>query len=460
MTISRRKFNRTSGLATATLALSPCFNHLLTAATPAQSKHRFIFIRKSNGNVPNRFELPTFTEVQKKKEQKKEAFEVDLDKHELPQWLSVLDEHKGNMTILNGISMAVSGGGHYSFSGCMGAYKAGRNTLSGIKRTTVDFELAKLFPSPFGHVELSLASGSGTVAFRTGIVSGFSAPAKHQRNFCYADPQTAYDELFKSVTNSTAVDSDNRLLDFLREQEGKRLSGLNGEERTKISNHVESIQSIRKRNVKVASLSEVISKNLPTLDPIHANGGPNASLTEKQDAFTDVMLSALIAGLTNVVTYTIDDLGTPITTLPGNTGRVDLHRLGHSNDMQLRDIVKANHMAQIAKMVTKLKSIPEGTGTMFDNTTIIYFPETGAGHHGPDTEAPMVIMTGKQSKLDIAGRFIRLPFHATEGHKTLSNWYTTLLNAYGNPIEHYGDLDLEMSRKKMDQKGAIKQLMG
>lgn len=460
MAISRRKFNRTSGMATAALTLSPCFNHLMASANPALSTHRFIFIRKSNGNVPSRFALPTFSETQKKKEQKKEQFEADLDKHELPQWLNALDAHKENMTILNGISMAVSGGGHYSFSGCMGAYKAGRNTLSGIKRTTVDFELAKLFPSPFGHVELSLASGSGTVAFRTGIVSGFSAPAKHQRNFCYADPQTAYDELFKSVTNSSAVDSDNRLLEFLREQEGKRLNGLNGEERKKISNHVESIQSIRNRNMKVASLSEVISKNLPTLDPIHANGGPNASLTQKQEAFTDVMLSALIAGLTNVVTYTIDDLGTPITTLPGNTGRVDLHRLGHSNDMQLRDIVKANHMAQIAKMVTKLKSIPEGTGTMFDNTTIIYFPETGAGHHGPDTEAPMVVMTGKQSKLDIAGRFIRLPFHATEGHKTLSNWYTTLLNAYGNPIEHYGDFDVEMSRKKMNQKGAIKQLMG
>jgi hypothetical protein len=341
----------------------------------------------------------------------------------------------------------------------MGAYKAGRNVISGIKRTTVDFELARLFPSPFGHVELSLASGSGTVAFRTGIVSGFSAPAKHQRNFCYADPQTAFDELFKSVTNSSAVDSDNTLLDHLREQEGRRLKGLDGEERTKVSNHVDSIRSIRERNEKVASLSGVISKNLPTLDPIHANGGPNASLIEKQDAFTDVMLAALISGLTNVVTYTIDDLGTPITTLPGNKGRVDLHRLGHSMDIELRNIVKASHMAQVAKMVTKLKSIPEGNGTMFDNTTIIYFPETGAGHHGPDTEAPMVVMTGGKSKLDVAGRYIRLPFHATEGHKTLGNWYTTLLNAYGNPIEHYGDLDLEMSRKKMHQTGAIEQFI-
>ena len=32
---------------------------------------------------------------------------------------------------------------------------------------------------------------------------------------------------------------------------------------------------------------------------------------------------------------------------------------------------------------------------------------------------------------------------------------TTLLNAHGNPIKHYGDLDLDMSRLKLDQAGAI-----
>ncbi|MGF1582794.1 MAG: hypothetical protein ACFCD0_26025 [Gemmataceae bacterium] len=110
-------------------------------------------------------------------------------------------------------------------------------------------------------------------------------------------------------------------------------------------------------------------------------------------------------------------------------------------------------MAQVNRIVTRLKAVPEGKATMFDNTTIIYMPETGAGHHGPDTEAPMVIMSGNNSRLDIAGRYIRLPFHATEGHKTLSNWYTTLLNAYGNPIEHYGDLNLEMTRRRLAQVG-------
>ncbi|MGI9241551.1 MAG: DUF1552 domain-containing protein, partial [Verrucomicrobiales bacterium] len=181
---TRRQFLQSAGLGTGTLALSPAYSHLLAAPVPGEPPHRFIFIRKSNGNIPKLFGLPTFSDEEKKMDQEKLAFEVDLDRHELPGWLGELRDHKENLTILNGISMTMSGGGHYSFSGCMGAYRAGRNVISGIKRATVDFELAKLFPSPFGHVEFSLASGSGTVAFRSGIVSGFSAPARHQRNYC------------------------------------------------------------------------------------------------------------------------------------------------------------------------------------------------------------------------------------------------------------------------------------
>lgn len=464
MKSSRRQFVQATAMGTASLALTPSFNHLLATPSTVEkpATHRFVFIRKSNGNVPKYCSLPSFSQRERKLDKDKEAFEVSLDKHELPDWMKQLEEHKEHLAILHGISMSVSGGGHYSFSGCMGAYRAGRNTLSGIKRATVDFELAKLFPSPFGHVEVSLGSGTGTVMFRTGIVGGFSAPAAHTRNYCYADPMTAYQELFKSVTDIAAMDADNSLLDYLYDQEGKNLQGLDGAEREKILRHVDSIEAIRQRNARVASLGSEISQNLPSIDPIHVDGGPNATLPEKQAAFTDVIAAALITGLTNVVTYTIDDLSTPITTLPENRSKIDLHRLGHNvgSDQELRDAVKKHHMTQVSRLVTKLKQTPEGDGTMLDNTTIIYMPETGAGHHGPDTEAPMVVVSGRNSKLDIAGRYIRLPFHGREGHKTLSNWYTTLLNAYGNPVEHYGDLDVTMSRKKLAQTGPIARFLG
>ena len=460
MSISRRQLLKTTALGSASLAFTPSFNPLMAApaSAPSDQPHRFIFIRKSNGNLTQQFGLPSFSSDEQKKHEEKQAFDVDLAKHELPEWLSTLDEYKDDMSILHGISMSVSGGGHYSYSGCMGAYKAGRDILSNIKRATVDFELAKLFPSPFGHVEMSLAVPHGR-DHRTGIVSGYSAPAAKQRNYCYADPMTAYQELFKSVTNTEEVASDIALFDYLHEQENRRLQGLDGDERLKISDQVASLQSIRDRNAKVGSLGDKVKQHLPEIDPIHEGGGEDATLPQKQAAFTDIIVGAMASGLTNVVTYTIDDLGTDITSLPENNQKTSIHQIGHGGQISgaanMRNAIKSHHMKQVKTLVSQLKAIPEGNGTMFDNTTIIYMPETGSGHHGPDTEAPMVIMTGKNSKLDLAGRYIRLPFHGSEGHKTLSNWYTTLLNAYGNPVEHYGDLDLTMQRNRLEQTGAI-----
>ncbi len=444
------------------MALAPSFNQLFAAqsGTGTGMPKRFIFIRKSSGIRPDETALLDFSAKDKALDEKKQALEVDLDKHELPTWLRGLDEHKEHMTILQGLSAKMSENVHYSFSSVMGCFKSNRNTLSAIKRATIDFELAKLFPSPFGHVELSFAGG------RTGIVSGYSAPSPQTRNYCYADPDTARSELFKSVLNPEAVNSDNDMLSFLQSKEGIKASGVKGHEKRRQEAQIESIGAIRARNKKLITLSGSLAKHLPELSPVHADGGANASTPEKQAAMTDVLISALKAGLTNVVTYTIDDLGTPVTGLPGNeTDRVGIHPLGHDEAFggvpawKTREQIRISHVNQIKTIVEKLKQVPEGNGTMFDNTMIMYFPENGETHHGVGKESPFVIMAGNNCNLDIAGRYIRLPYLGNEGHKTLGNWYTTLLNAHGNPMEHYGDLDLEMARKKLDQTGSIKQFM-
>ena len=455
---TRRAFLKSSALGAGALAMPAS---LFAGPIRGNVPKRFIFIRKSSGIRPAEIALRDFSDKDKALDEKKEPLEVDLDKHELPKWLRGLDEHKEHMTILQGLSAKMSENVHWSFSSVMGCFKSNRNTLSAIKRTTIDFELAKLFPSPFGHVELSFAGG------RTGIVDGYSAPAPQTRNYCYADPDTARSELFKSVLNPDAVNSDNDMLSFLQSREGLKTAGVLGNERKRQENHIQSIEAIRERNQKLIEISGSLAQHLPELSPVHANGGPNASTPEKQAAMTNVLIAALKADLTNVVTYTIDDLGTPITGLPGNeTDRVGIHPLGHDEAFggvpawKTREQIRISHVNQIKTIVEALKQVPEGKGSMFDNTMIMYFPENGETHHGVGTEAPFLIMAGSNCNLDMSGRYVRLPYLGNEGHKTLGNWYTTLLNAHGNPIKHYGDLDLEMSRKKFDQLGPIKQFMG
>ena len=461
---TRRNFLKAAAIGTSALSprLSSAFTTTNTSTNDLPS--RFIFIRKSNGIRPKELALPTFNEQDKSRDNKKEAFETDLENHELPDWLNALEGHKQHVGILQGLSCKMSENGHFSYSSVMGAFKSGRNSLSGIKRATVDFELSKLNPSPFGHVELSLTGNYSS--FRTGIVPGYSAPAAHQRNYCYADPQTAYDELFKSVLNPTSVNSENQMLNFLEAEESFKAAVLRGHERLKLSNHVESIEAIRQRNVNVASFSKLIEQHLPTLDPVHLDGGINASTPEKQNAMTDILIAAIATGLTNVVTYTIDELSTPIRGLHGNeSDRISIHEIGHNGGYsgisadEIRKKIRIGHVQQIARIVDRLKQIPEGGGSMFDRTMIFYFPENGETHHSHGTEAPFVVIAGDACPINLTGRYVRLPYHANEGHQTLGNWYTTLLNAFGNPIDHYGDLDLEMSRKKLAQIGSIKRLL-
>jgi hypothetical protein len=275
-----------------------------------------------------------------------------------------------------------------------------------------------------------------------------------------------HNELFGAVTDPGAVDTDNAMFKFLESEEAFKADILKGYEKLKLSNHIDSIESTVARNVKLSKMAGTIAKHIPQIGKIHADGGLNASYPEKQQAMTEILIAALVTGLTNVVTYTIDELSTPIRGLPGNEGDlISIHSLGHGGGYsgvpgdKVRENIRIGQIQQVARIVEGLKAVPEGKGTMFDNTMIMYFPEGGETHHGFGLEAPFVILAGDNCNLNMAGRYFRLPYHATEGHKTIGNWYTTLLNAHGNPIKHYGDLDLEMSRKKLAQTGYIREFI-
>lgn len=472
---SRRNFIKKSIYGVGTLALAPGFRTTLAQAVQdgvpgvlpgvlGGPPRRFIFIRKSNGLRPFEVALPSLSNSDKAKEQQKLAYEVDLDRHELPVWLRALEPYKRNMSILQGLSAMMSENGHHSYSSVLGAFKSGGNSISGIKRATIDFELAKLFPSPFGHVEL--AHRGEQMQYLQGIIAGYSSPAAHQRNYCYADPMTAYTELFKTVDNPASINVDNAMLAFIEREESFRASTLPGYEKAKLDNLAAGLSDIRSRNLRMSDLSSTIRKHLPNLDPVHLDGGPNATTLQKQAAMTDILIAALASGLTNVVTYTMDVLQTPMLGLPGNEAdKISIHEIGHNGGYSgvtaddIREKIRISHIEQVRSMIERLKAIPEGKGNMFDNTMIFYFPENGETHHSKGTEAPFIVLAGDNCRLDMLGRYIRLPFHGTKGHKSLGNWYTTLLNAHGNPIEHYGDLDLEMSRHKLEQTGAIRRFL-
>ena len=123
---------------------------------------------------------------------------------------------------------------------------------------------------------------------------------------------------------------------------------------------------------------------------------------------------------------------------------------------EIRRRTEQHHMVVMDKIATRLKSVPEGAGTMFDNTMILYFPNSGETHHSHGTEYPFIVLSGSNCKLTLGNRYLRLPYWGNEGHKTLGNFYTSILNAHGHPIKHFGDVDPAL---KIDQLGPIAKFM-
>lgn len=477
---TRRKFLETSLLGGSSFALaSPLLaSSKLASSTRAKSNRvssfstnekpptRFIFLHKGNGLLPDSLVPPTFDKKLAEAEKKKEAFSVDLDQHDLPKWMSPLSSHKENLTILQGLSGKMCTTGHHTWCSSLGVFKANER-LSSIKWATVDFELAKLFPSPFGHIELACFPGGGgnSRGNINGIEKGFSARGPQQPNYAFGSPKVAMQELFKSVATDKSskanYELERKMLEFVAKNHAKLAKQLRGVEQPKVGNYADAMQNIRDRNGRVEAMAEVIRQHMPKLDEKFLSD--SISTVDRQAGHTEILLSSLISGMTNVVTFTLDELGTLYTGLSGIEGEnVNQHDVGHGksvaqfNAIEVREKIRSQHMNVIDNIVTRLKSVPEADGSMFDNTILFYFPDNGETHHSHGTEWPFVVLAGDNTRLDLGRRYIRLPKYGKEGHKTLGNWYTTILNAYGNSIDHYGALDVALT---INQKGPIKEFL-
>ncbi|MEX2216842.1 MAG: DUF1552 domain-containing protein [Phycisphaeraceae bacterium] len=461
---TRRDFMKAGFFGAGALALAPSLFANTTAGKPPM---RFIFIHKGNGLFPSAMVPPSLGKKEMEAEQRKDAIEVDLEKHDLPEWMSPLNAHKANMTILQGLSGKMCTTGHHTWQSSLGVYKANER-LSSIKWATVDFELARLFPSPLEHIELAcFPTGGGNARGNiNGIEKGFSARGPQQPNYAFGSPRVAMEELFKLVSSrkndQIKNELDRQLLEFVAGKEAGLGTNLSGIEKAKVQNYADSVEAVRKRNEKLERMADVIRKHVPKLDAKYFADDINT--VDRQLGHTEILLSALISGMTNVVTFTVDELGTPYTGLVANE-IINLHDVGHGKSvgaiaaLDVREKVRHQHMKLVDTIVKRLKAVPEGSGTMFDNTTIFYFPDNGETHHSQGTEWPFIILAGANTRLDISRRYIRLPYWGTRGCKTLGNWYTTLLNAYGHPTKHYGDLDTGLAKFKIDQEGPIKQFL-
>jgi hypothetical protein len=279
-----------------------------------------------------------------------------------------------------------------------------------------------------------------------------------------ASAEKAYRQLFGSALEletggKKAFALQTNLLDFLAEDTKRLAKHVTQEEREKLDHYLGAFESVRARNDQLVEMQNAIRKNAPEFTSQYAS----TVFTDRVSVFFDLASAALITGLTNVISIRADWLSVKYATF--GFKNTSVHDIGHQkvtdnglNRAQARDVIRKFQIEQIAKLAGKLKAVPEGDGTMLDNTMIIYLSDTGEAHHSSRKEWPFVIVGGRNHKLRTAGRYLRYPRYQQPGHKTIGNWYNSILEASGAPPQdHFGQVDSKL--KDLDLKGPLSELM-
>ncbi len=383
-----------------------------------------------------------------------ELIDESLARRKLPASLLALEPFRDRLAILQGLSGKMCTIGHSSFYGALGAYKATGQTPP--TAATIDGHLSERFPSVFNHIGLKMGTGGAGTAY-----PAISALGKNRQLPFQCNPEIAYMNLFGSIVDTGDIakkyERSGSVLDFMSDDIKKLRSRLPGPEKEKLEHYLDGFETLKNRRRKLVSMQAQLQANAPELNDKYTS----KVATHHLDAHFDMATAALITGISNVVTLHCDDLQSSYAGL-GITPTV--HSIGHGSSngtetaQQCRNRIRTFHVELIASMAKRLAAVPEGDGTMLDNTVIVYLSDNSNLHHSTAIEWPMVVLGNLGAKLKTAGRYLAYPRYGRRNHRTIGNWLTTLCHAAGVPQDHFGQPDLALA-KEVDQLGPLPELL-
>ena len=306
---------------------------------------------------------------------------------------------------------------------------------------TIDVALGKKLGGIFPHFGLGISDRA-----EDDVIYNCSAWGKGQPTPTICQPMTAYGALFGSVAggNSKAeFNAKTNLLDFLR-SDVKRLHGqVSGAERDKLQAHLKGYEDMSNRQSRLGEIEGSLRRVAPEV----TDKFKSEVESDRLDAQFDLAAAAMIGGLTHSITIA-SGVGNPYFSVKFTGLGIDIgkHSIGHGGsfkDMspgQLKVKIHKFHFQLMADLMKKLEGVPEGDGTMLDNTVIVYLSDAAEAHHSRCGQWPFVLIPGKNTGLR-GGRYLDFPHYMQDGHREIGNLYTTLLHTVGERREYFGVRD-------------------
>jgi len=430
--LSRRTFLRGTG---AVIAL-PFLDAMAPAQTPvrrtaAAAKTRFAGFYVPHGATMDKWTPPTqgtgfeFTEI-----------------------LKPLEPFRGHVNIVSGLAHPyVAGAGGADVSAGANHTRAAAVFLTGAAPergpqahlgVSIDQVAAKHIgqDTPLPSLELSIeeavlaCEATFSCAYRNSISwKSPTDPLPMQNN-----PRLVFEKLFGDGSSSAERRARRResqsLLDSVVGQVASLQNDLAPADRRRLTQYLDDVREVERR-IQRAEASVRDDLDLPELPT-----GVPTTFQEHLKLLMDLQVIAFQAEITRVSTLMFArELSTSV--YPETTIRDPFHNLSHhSNDRGNMDRfaqLNTYHMTKFAYFVDKLKSIPDGDGTLLDHSLVLYGSSLSDGNQHNFSPLPIVLAGGASGQL-AGGRHLPFPKDTR-----MSNLLAALLNKVGVPTEKFGD---------------------
>ncbi len=265
------------------------------------------------------------------------------------------------------------------------------------------------------HIAATLSKGLREKSLLTGIqvdqgntttaalsYSGSMAPILAEQ-----DPHQVYETLFKDFVKPGAsapdpaiearIQDERSVLDFVYKDLGRLRGQMASEERQKLDAHLNSIEEIEAALGRGAGSGALDSCDRPDIGN-RLNPELNEHIPRISRRQIDLVTMALACDFTRVATiqygragaqHRFTWLGSEFNTdesLSMFDGTKGIHGLAHDEDHgPSREKLTRCHRwyaGEVAYLLGRLRDIPEGNGTMLDNTLVVWMNEMGTGSHG------------------------------------------------------------------------------
>ena len=257
-----------------------------------------------------------------------------------------------------------------------------------------------------------------------------------------AHPRVVFERLFgeggTAADRRAALRRRASLLDWIREDANRLQNTLGAEDRVRVGQYLDTVREVERRIQKAEAATA--DDQLPDLD--RPTGVPAAYADHARLMF-DLQVLAMQADVTRVMTFQLAR-ETSNRTYP-EIGVPDPHHplTHHGNDPdKIARMAKINafHVSLFAYYLDKLKSTPDGEGSLLDHSLVLYGSGMGNPNIHDHVNLPIVVAGGGAGRVK-GGRHIKYAEPVP-----LANLHLTLLERCGVRMDAFAD-----SRGKVDE---------